>query len=66
MVHLTNSLQKVWHKLDGWAGHKLTNSWSGKGKSEGKSLDNGTCQVSQLAYGDESEELEDAGDTWRS
>ena len=50
----------------GWAGHKLTDSGIGKGESEGKSLDNGTCPESLLACDSELVDLEEAGkDTGR-
>ena len=54
----------------GWAGHKLTDSGTGKGESDGKSLDNGTCLESLLACDSESMDLGEAGDDtgrpWRS
>ena len=33
----------VWPVRMGWAGHNLTDIGTGKGESEGESLDNGTC-----------------------
>ena len=40
---LQTHFEVVWPVRMGWAGHKLTDIGTGKGESEGESLDNGTC-----------------------
>ena len=45
----------------GWAGHKLTDSGTGKRGVRWESLDDGTCLVSLLACDSKSVELEEAG-----
>ena len=62
MIDFTNSLLKVWRVLDGWAGHKCTNSWTGEGESEGKVLTRHLSGEPASLWRQDAAVLEDVGD----